>query len=194
MLHTVVALVHDRPGVLNRAVSLFRRRAINIHSLTVGTTENPALSRITVVVERDSVEHVVRQLERLIDVAMVRDITSQRSVEREMCLVRVAAPAARLGELVTIAGEYSARLLGLTRTTMIVSAMDTPERVSSLVQRLQSFEIRELARSGRIAMAVDNAAAESAGPTPQHARSHPGPAAALPTNWQADGAGDYEAA
>ena len=92
MQHPVIALVHDRPGVLNRAISLFRRRSFNIHSLAVATTEQPGLSRMTLVVQRDDVSQVVRQLERLVDVISVRDVTHQRVVAHELCLVRLTPP------------------------------------------------------------------------------------------------------
>ena len=91
--HTIVALMQDRPGVLNRAVSLFRRRGFNIESLAVGHSETPGISRMTLVVEAEDVEQVTKQLYRLIEVLKVSDVTNDPTVEREMVLVKIHAPA-----------------------------------------------------------------------------------------------------
>src|SRR5687767_15678094 len=100
MKHTLVALMQDRPGVLNRAVSLFRRRGFNIESLTVGHTEVPDISRMTLVVDGNntSVEQVIKQLYKLIEVLKVNDVTEEVRVERELVLVRVYAPSAKRAE------------------------------------------------------------------------------------------------
>ena len=97
MKHTLVALMEDKPGVLNRVASLFRRRGFNIESLAVGHTETPSISRMTIVVDSENtvVEQVSKQLYRLIEVLKVMDVTSEPTVERETALVKVSAPAAR---------------------------------------------------------------------------------------------------
>lgn len=188
MHHTVIAVVEDRPGVLNRAVSLFRRRGLNIESLTVGATEHADFSRITVVVDEARVPHVLRQLDRLVEVLAVRDVTGEGAVQQEMCLVRVTAHSDRLGELVTIAREFGARIVGLTPTAMMLALMDEPTSITSLADRLRDYGIEELTRSGRIAMSLTKPQpVQSNGqgaPAPRSARPAPEP---TPFHWQADG-------
>lgn len=186
MQHTVIALVHDRPGVLNRAVSLFRRRAFNIDSLSVATTEKSGLSRMTLVVRRDDVAQVVRQLERLVDVVSVRDVTHQPMVAHELCLVRLAPPGSRLGALLRIVHECDARVVETSPQAMLIAVMGPPESVSTCIDRLRGFGILELTRSGRVAMTVAGI------PTP--GRPSAAPSTDAPYTWQADGALDHEAA
>lgn len=188
MQHTVIALMHDRPGVLNRAISLFRRRSFNIDSLSVATTEQPGLSRMTLVVQRDDVAQVVRQLERLVDVVSVRDVTHQRVVAHELCLVRLSPPGSRLGELLRIARDCDIRVLETAPQAILLAIMGTPEAMSTCLERLRPFGILELTRSGRIAMTVTGTPAVHTAPTARH----PSPNAHY--TWQADGAVDEEAA
>ena len=107
--HTIVALMQDRPGALNRAVSLFRRRGYNIESLAVGHTETPGVSRMTLVVESADVEQVVKQLYRLIEVLKVSDVTDDPTVEREMVLVKIHAPNDRRAEIVAMTSVFDAK-------------------------------------------------------------------------------------
>ena len=194
MQHTVIALMQDRPGVLNRAVSLFRRRGFNIDSLTVATTEIPGLSRMTVVVNRDDVEQVVRQLERLVDIVGVHDVTHDRAVAQEMCLVRLGPPGSRLGQLLSLAREVDARIVDATPSSRVLAVMDTPANVSDFLTRLAPFGIDEFTRSGRIAMCVGaNARTMRPGRGASHHARRPDDASS-PTNWQADGFADEEAA
>ncbi len=187
--------MHDRPGVLNRAISLFRRRGFNIDSLTVATTEIPGLSRMTVVVNKDDVDQVCRQLERLVDIVGVHDVTHDRAVAQEMCLVRLGAPGARLGELLSLAREYEARIIDAAPTSMVLAVMTTPERISTFLQRASPFGIDELTRSGRIAMCVGaNARTLRPGRHTATHRTRTTESLAEPTNWQADGFADEEAA
>jgi acetolactate synthase I/III small subunit len=194
MQHTVIALMQDRPGVLNRAVSLFRRRGFNIDSLTVATTELAGLSRMTLVVNEDDVEQTVRQLERLVDVVAVHDVTHDRSVAQEMCLVRLPPPGARLGELLEIAREHDARVVDAGDEAMMLALMESPARVSAFLECVRPFGIEELTRSGRIAMtvgALPRATRRPGAPHPTHPME---PGSAAPFNWQADGVGADEAA
>lgn len=190
MQHTVIALMHDRPGVLNRTVSLFRRRAFNIDSLSVATTEQPGLSRMTLVVQRDDVAQVVRQLERLVDVISVRDVTHLQVVSHELCLVRLNPPGSRLGELLRIARECDARVVETAPQAMLVAVMGPPDAVTSCLERLRPFGILELTRSGRIAMTV---AAPNTATAPGSGAVRAAPPAG-PYTWQADGAVDEDAA
>lgn len=196
MQHTLIALLQDRPGVLNRAVSLFRRRAFNIASLAVGHSEVPGVSRMTLVVDREHVEQLVQQLDRLIEVLAVHDITHERSVEQETCLVKVTAPSPSIGELVSIARESGARIVDVSAGVMILALTDTPARVAVFVERLRPFGVLELIRSGRIAMALGATAAGVAGsgPRPESTHRTTDLAPSHPHHWQADGASDNEAA
>ena len=193
MQHTVISLMHDRPGVLNRVVSLFRRRAFNIESLSVSTTEQPGLSRMTLVVNRDEVTQVVRQLERLVDVVSVRDVTSQPSVSQELCLVRLGPPGRRLGELLRAVQECDARVLEAAPQAMLLAVMGRPDAVSECLERLKAFDILELTRSGRIAMTLNGHSEEQRSAESTPARGAEG-GPTLPYTWQADGAVDHAAA
>lgn len=182
--------------MLNRAVSLFRRRGFNIASLAVGHSEVPGVSRMTLVVDREHVEQVVKQLDRLIEVLAVHDITHERTVEQETCLVKVTAPSPSLAELVSIADEAGARIVDVSAAVMILVLMDAPGRVTAFVERLRPFGVLELIRSGRIAMALGTPAAGGAGYSrrPETAHRADDPAPGHPYSWQADGASDTEAA
>ena len=152
MAHTLVALVQDHPGVLNRAVSLFRRRGFNIESLAVGHSETPGVSRMTIVVDAEDVEQVVKQLYRLIEVIKVSDVTADPTVEREMALIKVHAPGSRRAELVALANVFGARVADVGSSTAIIEITEAPARVDDLVELLRPFGVKEMTRSGRIAM------------------------------------------
>lgn len=192
MLHTLIAVMQDRPGVLNRAVSLFRRRGFNIESLAVASTETPGLSRMTVVVNQDDVSQVVQQLQRLIDIVSVQDVTYDRAVAQEMCLVRLGPAGQRLGEILGVAREFDARVVDASPNAMVVAIMDAPSTISSFLDRMATFGIDEITRSGRIAMSMTTPS-KATRPQPNagasHAAHHPSP-----FQWQADGFADDEAA
>ena len=152
MSHTLVALVQDRPGVLHRAVSLFRRRGYNIESLAVGHSETPGVSRMTLVVEAEDVEQVVKQLYRLIEVLKVSDVTNEPTVERETVLVKLHAPAASRAAIVAVVNAFGANTADVGTTTMIVEMTGTPAKVENFIDVLRPFGIKEMMRSGRIAM------------------------------------------
>lgn len=193
MLHTLIAVMQDRPGVLNRAVSLFRRRGFNIESLAVASTETPGLSRMTVVVNRDDVTQVVAQLQRLIDIVSVQDVTFDRAVSQEMCLVRLGPAGARLAEILGLAREFDARVVDASPQAMVLAIMDAPPTISAFLDRVQRFGIEEITRSGRIAMSMTTPA-RAARPSPNAtARSHEFGVVA-PFQAQADGFADVEAA
>jgi acetolactate synthase-1/3 small subunit len=150
--HTIVALLQDHPGVLTRAVSLFRRRGFNIESLAVGRSETRGVSRMTLVVEAEDVEQVVKQLYRLVEVLKVSDVTNEATVEREVALIKVDAPAARRTEISALVHMFGARVVDVSPTTMIVEATATPAKLESFLELLRPFGLKELARTGRIAM------------------------------------------
>jgi acetolactate synthase-1/3 small subunit len=150
--HTVVALVQDRPGVLNRAVSLFRRRGFNIESLAVGHSETPGVSRMTLVVEAEDVEQVTKQLYRLIEVLKVSDVTSDPTVEREMALVKIHAPSGSRPEIVALTGMFGAKIVDVGYNTMVIEMTGTPSKVENFIEVVRPFGMKEMMRTGRIAM------------------------------------------
>ncbi len=193
MLHTLIAVMQDRPGVLNRAVSLFRRRGFNIESLAVASTETPGLSRMTVVVNRDDVTQVVSQLQRLVDIVSVHDVTFDRAVTQEMCLVRLGPAGHRLAEILGLAREFDARVVDASPQAMVLAIMDAPATISAFLERVQRFGIEEITRYGRIAMAMTTPA-RGARPSP-NAQANPRDfAPSDPFQAQADGFADEEVA
>ncbi|MDO8672376.1 MAG: acetolactate synthase small subunit [Dehalococcoidia bacterium] len=154
MKHTIVALVEDRPGCLNRVSSLFRRRGFNIDSLTVGHSEMPGLSRMTIVVDGATtvVEQVTKQLYKLIDVVKVSDITDETSVHRELALIRVHTTSSTRSEIIEIVDIFRANIVDVAQDSLIVEVTGTEDKIDPLLQLLRSFGIQEIARTGKIAM------------------------------------------
>ncbi len=154
MKHTVVAWMEDRPGVLTRVASLFRRRGFNIESLAVGHSETPGISRMTFVVDGDErmVDQSVKQLEKLINVTRVENVTSQPAVIRELALVRVRATGAQRSEIVQLADIFRGRIVDVARDSMVVEVTGPESRVNSLIALLADFGILEIVRTGRVAM------------------------------------------
>ena len=152
--HTLVALVEDRPGVLNRVSSLFRRRNFNIESIAVGHTGQPSLSRMTIVVEGDDakVEQVRKQLDKVVDVVKIVDITSDAKVARELALVKVKATASTRNEIIQIVDIFRANIVDVSSDSLMVEVTGDEEKVISLVDLLRGFGIREIARTGLVAL------------------------------------------
>jgi acetolactate synthase-1/3 small subunit len=152
--HTLVALVEDKPGVLNRIASLFRRRSFNIQSLAVGGSEQPGLSRMTIVVGGDSaqVEQVRKQLEKLINVVKVSDITEDDTVTRELALIKVKASASARSEIMQIVDIFRANIVDVSSGSLIVEVTGDEDKLNSLFKLLRDFGVKEVARTGRIAL------------------------------------------
>ncbi|MEI7769907.1 MAG: acetolactate synthase small subunit [Chloroflexales bacterium] len=150
--HTIVALVQDRPGVLTRVVGLIRRRGYNIESLAVGHSEQPEISRLTIVVESEDVEQVTKQLYRLIEVIKVSDVTFDPTVEREMAVVKVHAPPSVRHEIVSMCGVFEAKVVDVGATTLIIEMTGTPSKVENFIEIARPYGIKEMMRTGRIAM------------------------------------------
>ncbi len=152
--HTLVALVEDKPGVLNRVASLFRRRAFNIQSLAVGHSEQPGLSRMTVVVSGDSavVEQVRKQLDKLINVIRVSDITEEDIVARELALIKVNATASTRSEIMQIVDIFRANIVDVSSDSVTVEVTGDEDKVESLLELLRSFGIKEVTKTGRVAL------------------------------------------
>ena len=152
--HTLVALVEDKPGVLNRIASLFRRRAFNIQSLAVGGSEHPGLSRMTIVTGGDAaqVEQVRKQLEKLINVVKVSDITEEDMVTRELALIKVKASASTRSEIMQIVDIFRANIVDVAPGSMTVEVTGDENKLNSLLRLLRGFGVKELSRTGRIAL------------------------------------------
>lgn len=152
--HTLIALMEDKPGVLSRVSSLFRRRNYNIESLTVGHSETPGISRMTIVVSGDDrvVEQVVKQLSKLVNVTQVVDVSGEATVIRELALVKVSAPHGTRSEIMELANVFRARVVDVGATSLTVEITGQEDKVNSLLGLLQPFGIEELARTGRVVM------------------------------------------
>jgi acetolactate synthase-1/3 small subunit len=154
MKHTLVARVLDQPGVLNRIASLFRRRAFNIESLTVGHSEVPDVSRMTIVVDTARVPaHLVEDnLRKLVPVAEVHDVTHLPTVERELTLVRVACSPADRAEMASLMEIFRGRIVDVGADSLIVEVTGDVEKVDSLVELLRPRGILEMVRTGKVAL------------------------------------------
>ena len=152
--HTLVALVEDKPGVLNRMASLFRRRGFNIESIAVGHSELPHLSRMTIVVDGPTtmVEQVRKQLDKVIDVVRVSDITSDDMITRQLALIKVKATSSTRSEIMQIVDIFRANIVDVATDSITVEVTGDEEKVNSLFNLLRGFGIKELARTGHIAM------------------------------------------
>jgi acetolactate synthase-1/3 small subunit len=154
MNRTLVALVEDKPGVLARVASLFRRRAFNIASLTVGHTEQPGVSRMTIVVDSHStdVQKVAQNLRKLVNVIRVEDVTETQCVIRDLALIRVRANTGTRSEVMQLVDTFRARVVDVCLDTLMVEVTGTEEKVDGLVEVLRPFGITEMVRTGRVAM------------------------------------------
>ncbi|MEM6751680.1 MAG: acetolactate synthase small subunit [Cyanobacteria bacterium P01_C01_bin.38] len=154
MKHTLSVLVEDEAGVLSRISSLFARRGFNIESLAVGPAEQPGISRITMVVPGDHriIEQLTKQLYKLINVLKVQDITEVPCVERELMLIKVNATSINRSEIVELATIFRARVVDVAEDSLTVEVVGDPGKIVAIVQVLQKFGLREIARTGRIAL------------------------------------------
>ena len=152
--HTIVALVADKPGVLNRIASLFRRRGFNIESIVVGHSEIPHLSRTTIVVDGATtmVEQVRKQLDKVVDVVKVSDITGDGLIARELALVKVKATATTRSEIIQIVDVFRANIVDVASDSVTIEVTGDEEKIDSLLNLLRGFGVKEIARTGRIAM------------------------------------------
>jgi len=152
--HTLVALVEDKPGVLNRMASLFRRRGFNIESIAVGHSEVPHLSRMTIVVIGTTamVEQVRKQVDKLVDVVKVSDITGSDKVARELALIKVKANSATRSEIIEIVDIFRANIVDVASDSVTVEVTGDEDKIKSLFNLLSNFGIKEIAKTGRIAM------------------------------------------
>jgi acetolactate synthase-1/3 small subunit len=154
MIHTFVVYVDNKPGVLNRVASLFRRRAFNIESLTVGHTETPGVSRMTVVVDTD--EYGARRLEahlyKLVPVRRVDNITVAPSIARDLALIKVAATGDARTHVMQLVDVYRARIVDVSPESLVIETTGTEDKIDSLLEVLRPFKVVEMVRTGRVAM------------------------------------------
>lgn len=152
--HTIIALVQDKPVVLTRVASLFRRRGFNIASLAVGKSEQPGLSRMTFVVDgdEDTVEQVTKQLDKLIDVIHVFDISGEEMVARELALIKVKTTPGSRGEIIQIVHLFRANVVDVGSQSMVIEITGEEDKINALYNLLQPFGILEMLRTGLVAM------------------------------------------
>lgn len=154
MKHTLSVLVEDEAGVLTRIAGLFARRGFNIESLAVGPTETTGVSRITMVVpgDNDNIEQLTKQLYKLINVLKVNDITQTPCVERELMLVKVNASASDRAEVIELAQVFRAKIVDISEGTVTIEVAGDPGKMVAIVQMLNKFGLKEVARTGKIAL------------------------------------------
>ncbi len=154
MRHVITALVQNKPGVLAHVAGMFAARGFNIDSLVVGRTEDPELSRMTIVVVGDdrTLEQVRKQLGKIVTVVKVRDFEDVQYVERDLMLIRVHAPAEKRPEVVDLVTLFRGRVVDVARNSVLVELSGTEEKVEAFVDLVRPYGIRELARTGIIAM------------------------------------------
>jgi acetolactate synthase I/III small subunit len=152
--HILVASVEDKPGVMNRVSSLLRRRNFNIDSIAVGPSEDSRLSRMTFVVrgDTDRVEQVRKQMDKLVEVVRIVDITNERPVSRELALIKVTASPSTRSEIIQIVDIFRANIVDVSASTLMVEVTGDTEKVESLLELLRGFGIREITRTGLVAL------------------------------------------
>lgn len=152
--HTLSVLVENKPGVLARVSGLFSRRGFNIDSLAVGETENPDVSRITIVVNADSspLEQVTKQLNKLVNVLKIVELDPQVSVSRELLLVKVRADRSVRGQVLDTVNLFRARVVDVAADTLTIEATGTPDKLDALLRDLEPFGIKEMVQSGLVAI------------------------------------------
>ena len=154
MLNTFVVYVENKPGVLNRVSSLFRRRAFNIESLTVGHTDKPGISRMTLVVDTDEqgAKRAEANLYKLVNVLLVNNITTSAAVMRDLAMIKVAATAETRSHLLQLVQVFRARVVDVAPESLIVEITGTEDKIDSLLEMLRPFGVLEMVRTGRVAM------------------------------------------
>lgn len=159
--HLLTVTVEDKPGVLARVSSMFARRGFNIHSLAVGPTTDPRLSRMTIVVDGPAMEQIIKQLYKLVHVVKVTELAPSEAVEREIMLVRVNADPQKRGEILDAAGIFKAKAVDVGATTITFELSGTPDKLADFLELMQPYGVLDLAKSGRIALSKDAKAKDS---------------------------------
>ncbi len=154
MKHTIAVIVENKSGALTRIAGLFSRRSFNIDSLSVGATDNPDYSRMTITVhgDRDVLEQVIKQLSKLINVIRVSELEPGESVERELAIVKVNADKESRSEIMQIVNIFRAKIIDVSQRSMIIEVTGDEEKIDAMVQLLRQFGIKEIARTGKVSM------------------------------------------
>jgi acetolactate synthase-1/3 small subunit len=155
MKHTLAMLVVNQPGVMTRVAGLYSRRGYNIESIAVGQTEDPKISRITLVVATENeaeLEQITKQLYKLIDVIKINDITKDDAVERELALIKVNATSANRSQLLEIVDIFRAKIIDVSLDALIIEVTGTQDKVEAMIELIKPFGLKELVRTGKIAM------------------------------------------
>jgi len=154
MKHTIAVIMENKPGVLTRIAGMFSRRSFNIDSLSVGATDNPDYSRMTITVHGDEeiLEQVVKQLSKLINVIRVSELEAAQSVERELAVIKVNADKESRGEIMQIVNIFRAKIIDVSARSMIIEVTGDEEKVDAIVMLLRQFGIKEMARTGKVSM------------------------------------------
>jgi acetolactate synthase-1/3 small subunit len=152
--HTLSVLVANKPGVLTRVASLYARRGYNIDSLTVGVTENPDISRMTIVVHGDDhvIEQVTKQLNKLIDIIKVVDMSPKESVDRELALIKVNADTGNRAEIIQIVDIFRAKIIDVSSKSLIIEITGSGDKIDALEELMRPFGIKEMVRTGKVAL------------------------------------------
>jgi acetolactate synthase-1/3 small subunit len=181
MIHTFAVYVDNKPGVLNRVASLFRRRAFNIESLTVGRTEQAGISRMTVVVDTD--EYGARRLEanlyKLVPVRRVENLSQRPTISRDLALIKVSVAGDVRAQVMQLVEVYRARVIDVSPESLVIEATGTEDKIDSLLDVLHPYGVMEMVRTGRVAMARGTGAAVAL------------PAESAPAHAGHDNLGDY---
>lgn len=154
MRHTLSVLVENQHGVLTRVAGMFSRRGYNIDSLTVGVTEDPTVSRMTIVVKGDDevLEQVTKQLNKLIEVIRVTDLKNEDTVERELAMIKVRSDVNSRSEIMQIADIFRARIIDVAPRSMIIEITGDETKIEAIEQLLRPFGIKEMVRTGKVAL------------------------------------------
>lgn len=155
MRHTLAMLVVNHPGVMARVAGLYSRRGYNINSIAVGETEDPSISRITMVVEAEDeteLEQITKQLYKLIDVIKISDITRDNAVERELALIKVHCGPGNRSEILQIVDIFRAKIVDVSQEGVIIEVTGDTDKIEAILSMLKPFGIKEIARTGKVAL------------------------------------------
>lgn len=155
MRHTISVQVENKPGVLARVSALFASRGFNIESLTVGETEDPTVSRMTIVSSGDdaTIEQITKQLNKLVDVIKVNDLTQEKFVERELFLIRLGAHGAARSQLIELVDVFRAKIVDVSAKSMTVELTGDTEKIDAFIDLVKPFGVQEMVRTGKVALA-----------------------------------------
>lgn len=154
MKHTISVLVENQFGTFNRVVTMFSGKGFNVHSLSIGETETPEISRMTIVTEGDDkiIEQVVKQLNRLIDTIKVVDLTSQPRVERELALITVYYQKGNRADIISVCDIFRGNVVDINNKTITIEVTGPPDKIDAALNVLDGYGIKEIARSGTVAI------------------------------------------